>query len=485
METLESLHVLIQRLSHPEKRYISAHLGGKEKGGRDATLFQVLVHQKAYDKARIKQELNKHKSLARFTSAAVVSLRSRILRELRQYREESSLELQMRNMLEEDSILRERLMHRLRTKNLIKLENMARGYEAWSILVQVLERQYAMLLRESSSPEALDEKLNQVEWATNQTRHIWQVKTLYNRMFAYMRLGHRSNSPELGKILDQLDAIGIKAPEQQSSFWAKHMAYNIQYYRYSMEGKHAEAHQCRILQKRLWEAHPKLVEYNSMEYKRVLANYLVACFVQEDFSPFKETLDLLKSMDSKSLDEAGEIFQNVTYLEFVWYMNSDQKDKAVALIPTIEDGLVRFADKIDEARRQALLVNVAILYFSLARYREAVDWCYRVMDHKTQYRPDAKVIAGLLAMVCQYENGNLSLLESLKRSLTRKLRKNEHDYAYHRQLFRLLDKVFHAPNGELKKHRKAMMAFLETTQKENPRDPPLACEELRVWLKSK
>ncbi len=408
METLESLYVLISRLSHPEKRYVSWHLGNKDKESRDSALYQILVHQKSYDKHRIKKELAQHQTLSKFTAAAVGSLRQKVLKAMRLYRDGSSLELQMRNMLEEDSILRERLMHDMRAKNLAKLQAMAHKYEAWDILVQVLDRQYEMLLRESPSPSKLEEKLEELETATRHQRLLWQLKTLYHRMFAYRRLDLKDDAPEWTRLLEELDALGAMAPGQQEGFWAKHLTYNIQYHRLYLADEQEKAKQCRKEQRELWEQHPNMVDYKPMQYKVVLANYLVACFVSQDFSPFEETLKTLKELPCNSLDEEGEVFQNVTYLELLQHMNGEHRHKALALVPEIERGLEVYVDKINDARRQTLLMNVAILFFGLGRYAEALDWQIRVMDHKTPYRPDIKVVAALLAMICHYEMGNES-----------------------------------------------------------------------------
>lgn len=64
------------------------------------------------------------------------------------------------------------------------------------------------------------------------------------------------------------------------------------------------------------------------------------------------------------LDDEGEVFQNVTFLELVLYMNQDRFQEALVLIPIIESGLLKYSKKVNDAKKISFSYNIMIVFLN-------------------------------------------------------------------------------------------------------------------------
>jgi len=114
--TLQEAYNLVQSLEHNELRYVSwfMKLRSGETEKNDVVLLAMLTDLPTYDETELEDQLSQHHSLKKFTASSVARLIKGILKALRAYREENSIELKLRNMLEDDAILKDRLINGVR-----------------------------------------------------------------------------------------------------------------------------------------------------------------------------------------------------------------------------------------------------------------------------------------------------------------------------------------------------------------------------------
>jgi len=248
-----------------------------------------------------------------------------------------------------------------------------------------------------------------------------------------------------------------------------------------IQGDTVASYQFRSEQKRLWETTPVMLAFRPTEYKLVLSNYLVNAFLTKNFLPFKEIIKKLRSLPVTSLNDEGEVFQNTIYLEQLWYMNEGLADQAIDLIPKIELGLKKYGDKVNDARRQVLVSNIAIIQFDCMRFEECIDWSERVICFKTAHREDLKYACSILQLICHFQLGSLEILEGLSRSLRRKLDRHGRLYNYDKKLLYYVQKLFFCPDDLKPTRFYELIEYLEGISKLTSQT--LCAEEIIRWAK--
>lgn len=487
METLKQLHHLIQLMDVPERRYVTWYLSLKQgdKQKNDTILYNILFLNKNFNITIIEKALKPYDTLHKYTAVSTRHLRQSILRALRHYRDESSLNLKMRNMLEEDSILKEKMMTQERAKHLQRLFEMADQYQVQDIKAETINRQIDMMLENGVSKELIAEKIMQLQNTAKENQLIWTLQAQYHSLFMAYRNGEDFRQQKYKEL--SIDLVRQIEDQEQlaNSFQAKHLIYNMLYFLSSLSGDPTRAYQVRLKQRLLWETNPDLIELRPADYKIVLSNYLVSAFNISNLHPFKEVLHKLKSLPTSSLNEEGEVFQNLCLLELLWHLNNNRHEEALAMVPEIMSGLEKYASKINDGRKLAILINVAILCFLTKKYSDCLDYINHIHSIKTTHRQDIQIFASILELICHFELGNLVLLESLSRSIRRFLERNNRLFDYERQLFKLLRKVFQASSYEVTLPLQQLMEYLKEVKDKPGERRPMCSEELYQWAVEK
>jgi len=246
-------------------------------------------------------------------------------------------------------------------------------------------------------------------------------------------------------------------------------------------GNKAMVYQLRHEQVQWWDANPHMIEYRLINYKMVLANYLVASFEIGNFHSFPGTLKKLRELPVLSLDDEGEVFQNVAFLELLLYMNQSRFKEALALVPGIETGLQKYAHKVNDARRMAFAYNIMILYFELADYEHCIEWIQKVRLFKTAHRSDIQARVFMIELAAHFSLSNTLILESLLRNTRRRFQKENRFSDFEAGLFKRFRALVLAQPDQRTKNLDNLHAFLEEYHSDVKGEVSYCREELLRW----
>jgi hypothetical protein len=221
-------------------------------------------------------------------------------------------------------------------------------------------------------------------------------------------------------------------------------------------------------------------------FKTTLANYLTRAHAYQDYSRFEEKLAILKKLPADNFYAEGEVFQNVYFVEHLYYINASRFEQAEALVPIIEQGLITYARKINRSRVLSFTYNIMVMYFLMHRFKEARVWSERLLDEKSDIRQDMQTANRILYPIICYELGKFDILDNITRSAYRYLLAQQRLHEFERLVIRYLQTMpFTANEKEFNEKLEAFVTDLAQFKRSDDFKRTTGFEEVELWIRSK
>lgn len=473
MRVPEFLFFLIKSLTQAEKRYFkmnSNFQSGDEK--RYIQIFDTIDKMEKYDEKALLKIVDKKK-----LSVTKNFLYHKILRSLRNYNERSSIDIELNNLIIEATILIEKGLMHPALKQLRKAKKIALEYDKQWFLVKIADYELEInrTIWHKDILTSLGDITTEARSALAECNKTYELKYLYHELCAkhIVRKG-LDIEDEKKKIPD--------SPDSLNSFHAKSYYYLSKSLISLIEGdiESQKEHSKKIID--IWESNSKIVKYNIPNYIIYLTNYLNSCIAIGQFDNFTDKIEIMKQLPCRSKYQRALMFQNVSFLELIYYINIFQLDKATEIIPDIEKNILRYRGLINKAREISFFYNIALLYFLLEKYKDANKWLNKILyDPKSEVRHDIKRFAWILEIIIHYELGNEEVIKHIFDSYKNWLyRSNSHPLEM--SSYRHLKKILFAPLKDRKKLLKEFKIDLDKYQKDNFH---FGLEELSIWVEAR
>lgn len=265
-------------------------------------------------------------------------------------------------------------------------------------------------------------------------QELWHGKSLvFNRLY---KKGKSRSSEEEKEYNDAVAVLG-KSPEELASTRENKYLYHhaMSAYHYAL-GKYEECYAHLKDNLEHLEANPdQFIEEPSI-YLSVLSNII---FVGTQLGHFESSLELLEKVrkmpqslgDKITEDMAIRIFSTASSLELSLYLNSGEFEKGMASIPSVEEELYRFENKLSAVRKAQFYFNIAAICFGAKNYNEALKWINQLLNNigidETQ---DIHCFAQMFNLIIHLELGNKSLVAYALRSTQRYLETRNKVYKF-------------------------------------------------------
>ncbi|MBI5916569.1 MAG: hypothetical protein HY842_14425 [Bacteroidetes bacterium] len=427
---------LIKKLTGPEKRYFSV-FAPKQAGTKSyLTLFQELDRMETCDEVLLKTRLKDRGGKIAQLSVAKNDLRQLILKALRAFREPNSFEQGIQAMIAEADILNEKGLYVQSLKRLEKAKKIANRYEKHGYVLEIIsrliqmnaldfikkaDRKFADLFAEY---ELVLKKANrEAQYRMLQTG-VSQILSTRNaaRTLAFMEKIEEIEQNDLLRSISESDSFQSKLSFLDTLGSLKHLRKDFE---------SANPYYKKIIE--LWDEYPHIRDVNTRLYKGYLTNYLNSCHTLGNYEAFDELLAKFQSIPDSTFDEEAGSFKDYYHITLLYLMNTGQFEKALEIMPALEKGLVCYRERITKAREITLRFNAFIVFFFCEKFEKALDWLNTLgMDDKIKPRADTRSLARIFRIIIYYELGHTSALNSLRISVHRKLKKQEHLHDFER-----------------------------------------------------
>ena len=492
MHNSSDLFELIKSLSGSEKRYFKL-FASLQKGDKNyLKLFDAIAEQKEYDEKEIKKKFAKEK-FARQLTRIKNYLYGIVLKCLEQY--DNGIDSELKKLSRQIEVLYRKRLYKQCLKIIARAKKIGYKHEHFPFLLEITEWETKIISQDpyggkfkQSLQEILKEKRNIIELVRNNNDYhelsAQSLKILHIQ-------GVSRNEDSIAAFNHLLDNALLKDESKAMTFKSKMFFYEVLALCARGKGDSTNGYIYRDKIVQLTEMNPeKGPGYN---YIIALFNLLIGQLEVKKYRQFTSTIQKLKNMFKNELNTLSEdtqalLFKSIYPLELNMYMQTQQFEKAISIIPQFKDGLRRYEEKMRTMDKIGCYYDFTCLYFYCGDYKEALVWSNKMLNYPhLEFRQDLLCFARIINLMLHFELQNFDLLEYIVKSTYRFLHKRGGLYKFETCVLNFIRKKFPKIND----NKELLEAFkeLKTELEKITRDPfeKLALEyfDFISWIDSK
>lgn len=485
----DELFHLIKSLNASEKRYFKTNA---KKGGDSQSnyvqLFDAMDAQgDEYDEAELKKK-HANKSFVKFLSTEKKYLREQIMKQMRAFYAESTIDNTINQLLSDARIFRDKGLVSLCQKALTKAKELSTKYERYYLLSETLSRLvgFVMEFEKKNLTEPVIQLINEQKQLAIIQESKLELQTKNRELFSLYRSGADMLDQKIRDRADMLIAEVERHRIRTGQSFSLGVLFNRAYSNYSQMVRNSEdSLNYTIEEYKLFHENDHFILEDAANYKICLANLMSRAMAAENDEWFKKAATEIKQLPTNTFNEEGEVFQNVYFQEHLFYINHGDFEKAEALIPVIEKGLITYEAKINQARRLAFQFNIMVMYFIMHDFKKALQWAMPLLDDTSEIKQQQKFVTTILLPFIHFELGHAELVDSFARSAYRLLQRNTRLHAFERLALKYLKNMpLSKESPEFKPMVTEFHEELEKLMSDASIPTILGMEELSLWARS-
>ena len=487
MRPSDSLFHVIHSLSKSEKRYfklfVDLHKGEKNY----LRLFDEIGRMHRYDEDKLKERLKD----APFINDLHVTknyLYRWILKAMRAYSEQKSSKAKLFNLIRDAEFLQRKGLMDQAQKVLTQARKLAGRMEDHVMMIEIIRREVTNVIELNGTN--LEEQVLALQREAHGLALIIEKEQEYLELEKRLFIHHRKENQLRDEDLQRRIQHWVNEPHIMDStkgtFMIRHLYHNIHalYHRLNRNLEQSHYHYRKVHE--TWEEYPAQQAETPYLFKIHLSNFLNSCHNVKEYEAFPALLTKVKAIPDRTFNEAGETFQNVYFLELLYYMNTNRWDEALALEAEISRGMEKYRDKVNTARELAFCYNLCVLFWVTGEFKRGLSWLNRILTQtKTEHRMDIQRFARVMALIFHFELAHHDLMENLHLSATRYLKRRDKLYPFEAKALYFLRKL--PELNEKDALRKWWDDFAEAVKvlRREQGTVLLGMEELELWIQSK
>ena len=496
MQASDEVFLLIKTLTKAEKRHFklqtSLQKGKKEKDYLilfDA-IDSIIGNGNLYDENKLKKKI-KGKISTNQLHVKKNYLHKQILKSLRSLNEDTNTETKLEILFSEAKILGQKGLYDQLTKKLKLAKNLALKFEKFNTLIDLLSYETILCVRQrpKEAQQELREIYKEIDKFLNLLKKEIAYKALQNEVTTFYRNQVRVRNEKSRQKLEKLKSNPLLAPNLRPATFLSKVSYH--YSKALLAKLNSDFPQTLKHYKNLqnvWIGYAHFKEEYPSIYIIYSSNYLVGCHLVRDYSPFPRLLEDLKKVKIKNFDEEAEAFQNIMYLEQLYFLNKemfeefgDIKEKAGAIAKDIEWGLDEYGLRIVKSRELTFFHNTAIMFFALEMYEETKYWIMKT-QHSADLgqRKDIQLLARLLQLIISSEKEEYLHIDNAFKSFDYHLKKQDKYHDFEGLVTSCLKQLV-----SRKKSKKEIFSNFKTDLKQYESNKIPGYEEISIWVESK
>lgn len=347
--------------------------------------------------------------------------------------------------------------------------------------------------------EKLRKNLEDVETTALIYAHENKLFSLSYKALALNRTGKGTSMNTHNREAEQIaGALRSFDPDRESTFLSSVYYFSSQAALADLQGSYQDTRPwlAKILE--LWESE----SYRHMQNERPrqfivhVSNYLNFSITMGDFDAYDRHFKTLENFKPSNSDDEAEVFQNIVFLQQLYYLNKGMPEEARKLIPAIEKGLKKYAFKINKSRLFSIRYHIILTYFVLAEYDKALLNCVTLQKYgKSEQRRDLQLFANILRNIAHLELQEYEALQRFVRvvrsNLDQALASPDFERIALTHLGRLAELYLKHPTENrlwqkiMKPALEEFLHALDAYAASRPAQLPMGFEETTLWVKSK
>jgi hypothetical protein len=447
------LFKLIKSLTRAEKRYykIAEEAFNPLENKITVHIFDAINNQDEYNDEALKKKFGNT-----FNTTNKSRVYDSILRSLDAFHANSSIDAQIKHDLHCAEILYKKGLYDQCAKLLMSTKKMAQKYERHSGLFEINLWEKKIIEKDNYSGKTekdinsfLHDDLLIGEKVKN-FNDYWNIKS---RLFMILnKRGKVRNQEELANFKSIIDNTLLKTVESALSTETKYLFNHIYSAYYFGVGDYTN---CSDFLKRnvdLIETNIPIFEEEPNIYFSVLTNII---YVSSQLKNYDDTFMYLRKLREvpqkfnvdKNEDMELKLFSSANSIEITIYNQLGEFERAIELVPKIELGLLKYADNLNKVRVAYFCSCIAIAYFGVAQYQQALKWNNKILNNKDiDDVEEAHCHAEMFNVIVHIELKNDKIIPYMLASAQRYLKNKKRVYKFENVFLNFVGKMIKEKN---------------------------------------
>lgn len=494
MKPSTELFSLIKSLTKSEKRFFKLNSSLQTGEKNYLKIFDFIEKQKRYDEEELKEHF-KDETFVKHLPSEKNHLYKLLLKSLRAYYSDRTISSQLKQEIKNVEILYKKALYKECNKFVRRAKAVAREYEKFYYWFELINWEKKLLEEAYESGEFnqdLDELIKEETEVIGKLRNLAEYHILYSKInYIFRSGGFTRNEKEREVVAEIADYHLIKGKNTALSTRATTICYYIKGLCAASTRDYEDALINFKKAKSVMDAKPKIKGDLQTRYIYTLS-FLMHCYIDSyKFDKAEEVVEQLKELGNdkahNSLDSKVRLFTSQYIGQMQLYNRQGLFEKTLELVPEIEEGLIRFEDKINKEKILLFTYNKAYAYFGIGEYRKALKQINQVLnDNEKMLRQDVYSFSRIFNLIIHFELNNHDFLEYDMKSTQRYLDKHEKDYEVEKLFMKEMRAL--ARLGDQSDHKKRFEGFkssLDDLLKIDRENVILEYFDLRAWVNSK
>ncbi len=449
----DNLHQLVKSLSKSEKRYFKID----NTNSKQIILFDAIDKLKVYDSVLLVKKV-KDKSITNQLALSKSRLYSSILKSLRAFHSNNTVDSQLINMYLNAEILFNKTLYKQSKKILNQAKKIAKKHEKYNVLI-LISKLEKKLFEKNNYSEVNVEMINAIIDSDKllglsilNNLEFWGLKSLlFSHMYKQGQARTKSEQEEFNNIIKHPALSDYsKAITTEGKYLYNHV-YSAYYFSMNEFEK-----SYNYLRKNidLIENNPAIFKEEPNTLFAILTNVIFIGNQLRKYNEVEELLEKLYALVAELEKSANEdlqlkLFGSIYSLEIHMYVQKAEFDKAYALIPKIIFGIEKYGAKVPPIRLADFYYSMTAVCIAKQRYSEALQYINQLFSAvKIAETEDLYAFAQLIRIMIHYELEHTDLLPYITQSTYRCLKKNEKFYKSEKLILNTYKKVLNTPKQE-------------------------------------
>ncbi len=440
----QELHDLIKSMSASEKRYFKLNSLANTEDSKYSQLFNHIDKQGFFNPLEQFYFVSKGQ-LPNLKS----NLYKKILQTLRRYHLSSSIDAQIREMIDYAQLLFNRSQYKQCASQLKKAKSLAYKSDNPELLLVVLKWQKNVVLQTASgdSRKAVGEIIKE-STATNEIiNNINRFTSIQLELnLLYQKIGFIRNATDHETVIRIFKDSMITLEEENLSLNEKFSLYSlyINYYFFIQDFKKGYEYAKK------WVAlfdNTIIIKTKLETYIQALNSLMIAqsrLGLYAEFAKAKRRFRKIRFIPNITFTENvhKKLFKYSYVHEFNGLFMRGHFTEGVRMLDRIKPNLEAYYNELDAHSRLVMFYKIACLYVGNNEFSESLIWLNKIINTENiDLREDVHGFARILSLICHYELGNQDVIDYYIRSTYRFLLKKKNLQLYQKYILSFLRRL--------------------------------------------
>jgi len=443
----DNLFNLVKSMSPSEKRHFKLQ-GLSNKGeSKSAQLFDLVENQKVYDEEILLA------GASFITPGQLANLKSnlykKILQSLRRFHLPTTIDAQIREMIDYAHLLFNRGQYKQCASQLKKAKALAKKSNNPEMILVILKWQKNVVLQTANGDtrKLVKEIIVEAKDVNTRINNINQFTSIQLELNAlYQKIGFIRNVNDHDKVKQIFKSSMPKLDEDKLSTNEKFSLYSlyINYYFFIQDFDRG------YFFAKKWIAlydNSILIRTNLESYIQALNSIMIAqsrLGLYPEFYKSKRKFRKIRFMSGVTFTENinKKLFKYSYVHEFNGLFMQGHFSQGVRMLDRIRPDLEAYYNQLDAHSRVIMFYKIACLYVGDSNFSESLNWLNLIINSEhVDIREDVHGFARILSLICHYEMGNQDVIDYYIRSTYRFLMKKKNLQLYQKYILSFLRRL--------------------------------------------